>query len=159
MKTSNDEGARLLAMALQQQLRAVGIALDVRSFEFATFYSDISHGSFGMYSLRWIGGNEDPDIFRYAYASSSVPPHGANRGDYSNAEVDKLLQAAAEESNQAERRTAYVRVQQVLANELPSLPLWFLDSVVIYNRRLRGVEASPSGNFYFLETAVPRPAR
>ncbi len=159
MKTSTDEGARLLAMALQQQLRAVGIALDIRSFEFATFYSDISHGSFGIYGLRWIGGNEDPDIFQYAFASFSVPPHGANRGDYSNAEVDKLLQGAAAESNQTARRIAYVRVQQILANELPSLPLWFLDSVVIYNQRLSGVEASTSGNFYFLETAVPHRAR
>ena len=96
MKTSNDAGTRVLAMALQQQLRAVGIALDVRSFEFATFYSDISHGSFGMYSLHWAGGNEDPDIFRYSFASSSFPPHGVNRGDYSNAEVDTVLQAAAD---------------------------------------------------------------
>ncbi|MGH9615674.1 MAG: ABC transporter substrate-binding protein [Acidobacteriaceae bacterium] len=159
MKTSNDEGARVLAMALQQQLRMVGIALDVRSFEFATFYSDISHGAFGIYSLRWIGGNEDPDIFRYAFASSSVPPHGANRGDYANAEVDKLLRGAAEESDQSQRRIAYVRVQQILAKELPTLPLWFLDSVVIYNRRLSGVVASKSGNFYFLEAAVPHEGR
>jgi peptide/nickel transport system substrate-binding protein len=159
MKTSTDGGARELAMALQQQLRAVGIALDVRSFEFATFYSDISHGSFGIYSLRWIGGNEDPDIFRYAFASSSVPPHGANRGAYSNPEADRLLQTAATESDQAQRRTAYVRVQQILAEELPSLPLWFVDSVVMYNCRISGVDASPSGNFYFLETAVPHAAR
>jgi peptide/nickel transport system substrate-binding protein len=159
MKTSTDGGARELAMALQQQLRAVGIALDVRSFEFATFYSDISHGSFGLYSLRWLGGNEDPDIFRYAFASSSVPPHGANRGDYSNAEIDQLLQVGATESDQAQRRTAYVRVQQILAGELPSLPLWFVDSVVMHNRRISGVEASPSGNFYFLETAIPHAAR
>jgi peptide/nickel transport system substrate-binding protein len=155
MKTSNDAGARVLAMALQQQLRAVGIALDVRSFEFATFYSDISHGAFGIYSLRWIGGNEDPDIFRYAYASSSVPPHGANRGDYSNPEVDTLLQAAASESDQAKRRILYVQVQQILAKEMPTVPLWFLDSVVIYDRRISGVTASPSGNFYFLESAIP----
>ena len=159
MKTSNDGGARELAMTLQQQLRAVGIALDVRSFEFATFYSDISHGSFGMYSLRWIGGNEDPDIFQYAFASASVPPHGANRGDYSNANVDRLLQAAASESDQAKRRILYVQVQQILAKEMPTLPLWFLDSVVIYNRRISGVDASPSGNFYFLETATPHAAR
>ena len=159
MKTSNDGGARELAMTLQQQLRTVGIALDVRSFEFATFYSDISHGSFGIYSLRWIGGNEDPDIFRYAFASSSVPPHGVNRGDYSNAQVDQLLQAAASESDQAKRRILYVQVQQILAKEMPTLPLWFTDSVVIYNRRISGVEASPSGNFYFLETAIPRVAR
>ena len=158
MKTSTDEGTRLLVMALQQQLRAVGIALDVRSFEFATFYSDISHGSFGLYSLIWIGGNEDPDIFRYAFATSSFPPRGANRGDYSNPTVDRLLQEAASDPTQEERRAAYVQVQQILANDLPSLPLWFLDSVVIYNRRLSGVTASPSGNFYFLETVVPHPA-
>jgi peptide/nickel transport system substrate-binding protein len=159
MKTSTDEGTRLLAMAIQQQLRAVGIALDIRSFEFATFYSDISHGSFGIYGLRWIGGNEDPDIFRYGFATASIPPRGANRGDYSNAEVDRLLETAASDSNQADRRAAYVRVQQILANDLPTLPLWFLDSVVIYNRRLSGVTASPSGNFYFLETVVPRAAQ
>ena len=155
MKTSTDEGTRLLAMALQQQLRAVGIALDIRSFEFATFYSDITHGSFGIYGLRWIGGNEDPDIFRYAFASSSFPPHGANRGRYSNAEVDRLLQTAAVESDQAKRKQAYARVQELLATDLPSLPLWFMDSVVLYNRRIGGVEASASGNFYFLETAFP----
>jgi peptide/nickel transport system substrate-binding protein len=159
MKTSNDGGARELAMTLQQQLRSVGIALEVRSFEFATFYSDISHGSFGMYSLRWIGGNEDPDIFHYAFASASVPPHGANRGDYLNAQVDRLLQAAASESDQAKRRILYVQVQQILAKDMPTLPLWFLDSVVIYNRRISGVESSPSGNFYFLETAIPHAAR
>jgi peptide/nickel transport system substrate-binding protein len=159
MKTSNDGGARELAMTLQQQLRSVGIALDVRSFEFATFYSDISHGSFGMYSLRWIGGNEDPDIFHYAFASASVPPHGANRGDYSNPQIDQLLQTAGSESDQAKRRAAYAQVQQILAKELPTLPLWFVDSVVMYNRRISGVEASPSGNFYFLVTAVPHAAR
>ncbi len=158
MKTSTDEGTRLLAMALQQQLRAIGIALDIRSFEFATFYSDITHGSFAIYGLRWIGGNEDPDIFRYAFASSSFPPHGANRGKYSNAEVDRLLQSASVESDQGRRRQAYARVQELLTAELPSLPLWFMDSVVLYNRRLSGVEASASGNFYFLETAVPHAA-
>jgi peptide/nickel transport system substrate-binding protein len=146
-------------MALQQQLHAVGIALDVRSFEFATFYSDISRGSFGLYSLIWIGGNEDPDIFRYAFATSSFPPRGATRGHYSNPTVDRLLQEAATDPTQEDRRTAYVQVQQILANDLPSLPLWFLNSVVIYNKRLSGVTASPSGNFYFLETVVPHPAR
>lgn len=159
MKTSSDEGARLLAMALQQQLRAVSIALDVRSYEFATFYSDITHGAFGIYGLRWIGGNEDPDIFRYAYSSTSFPPHGANRGAYSNSELDGLLQAGATESDQQKRRAVYARAQQILAGDVPSLPLWFLDSVVIYNRRLTGVHASASGNFYFLENVVPHPAQ
>ena len=45
MKTSNDEGTRLLAAVLQQQLARVGIALDLRSYEFATFYSDVTRGA------------------------------------------------------------------------------------------------------------------
>jgi peptide/nickel transport system substrate-binding protein len=155
MKTSTDAGARLLSMALQQQLRAVGIALDIRSYEFATFYSDISRGAFGLYSLRWIGGNESPDIFRYAFATASFPPHGANRGSYSNPELDKLLAQAAMDADPATSRADYAQIQQILAADLPALPLWYIDSVVVYNRRLTGVEPSPSGNFYFLETAVP----
>ena len=94
MKTSTDESSRLLAMILQQQLRDVGIALEVRSFEFATFYSDISKGAFQMYTLRWLGGNEDPDIFRYAYDSHMFPPHGANRGRYVNAALDAIDQGS-----------------------------------------------------------------
>src|SRR5271156_4076710 len=94
MKTSTDETSRLLAMILQQQLRDIGIALEVRSFEFATFYSDITKGAFQMYTLRWLGGNEDPDIFRYAYDSHMFPPHGANRGHYVNTELDALIKEA-----------------------------------------------------------------
>jgi peptide/nickel transport system substrate-binding protein len=154
MKTSTDETSRLLALILQQQLRQAGIALEVRSFEFATFYSDISKGAFQMYTLRWLGGNEDPDIFHYAYDSRMFPPHGANRGRYANSELDALIREAAMSGDQAKRRTDYVRVQQILAAELPSINLWYLDAVLVHTRRLRNVQISSSGNFDFLRTAT-----
>ena len=94
MKTSTEESTRLLAAVLQQQLREVGIALDIRTFEFATFFSDVTHGAFQFYSLRWIGGNEDPDIFEYVFDSAKFPPNGANRGYYSNPQVDRLIDQA-----------------------------------------------------------------
>ena len=77
MKTSTEETTRLMAAVLQQQLRDVGIALDIRTFEFATFFADVSSGAFQLYSLRWIGGNEDPDIFEYVFHSDNFPPEGA----------------------------------------------------------------------------------
>jgi peptide/nickel transport system substrate-binding protein len=154
MKTSTDESSRLLAMILQQQLREVGIALEVRSFEFATFYSDITKGAFQMYTLRWLGGNEDPDIFRYAYDSASFPPRGANRGHYVNAELDKLIREASQSSDQNKRRTDYVRVQQILSEELPSINLWYLDAVLVHTRRLGNIQISPSGTYDFLRTAT-----
>jgi len=154
MKTSTDETSRLLAMILQQQLRDIGIALEVRSFEFATFYSDISKGAFQMYTLRWLGGNEDPDIFGYAYDSHRFPPRGANRGRYVNAVLDGLIKEAARSSDQALRRADYVKVQQILAAELPSINLWYLDAVLVHTRRLENIQISSSGNFDFLRTAT-----
>jgi len=153
MKTSTDEGTRQFAAVLQQQLHAVGIDLHLRSYEFATFYADIVRGAFQLYSLRWIGGNEDPDIFHYAMASDQTPPKGANRGHYANAELDALLQHAAAEPDQAERRKDYVKVQRILASDLPVINLWYLDNVAVSNRRVQGVRLSPSGDYKFLLTA------
>ena len=153
MKTSTDEDTRLLAAVLQQQLAKVGIALDQRSNEFATFYSDVTRGAFQMYSMRWIGGNEQPDIFGYAFSTSRFSPKGANRGHYSNARLDALLDDAAANSDDERRRADYVEAQQILARDLPAVNLWYKDTVVVHNRRLMNVQPTPSGSYAFLETA------
>jgi peptide/nickel transport system substrate-binding protein len=153
MKTSTDEGTRLLAAVLQQQLAAVGITLELRSYEFATFYSDVTRGAFQMYSLRWIGGNEQPDIFTYAFSTASFSPKGANRSHYSNARLDALLADASQSKDTAQRRADYVEAQQILAHDLPAISLWYRDTVVVHNRRLTHVVPTPSGSFAFLETA------
>jgi peptide/nickel transport system substrate-binding protein len=153
LKTSTDETTRLLAAILQQQLRAAGIELLTRSSEFGTFYSDITKGAFQIYVLRWIGSNEDPDIFRYAYGSGSFPPKGGNRGRYSNPKVDALLTDAAGTTDEARRRKDYVVVQEILAEELPGIPLWYPDNEVVHNRRLRGIVPTASGNYDYLLSA------
>ena len=150
LKTSTDETTRLMAAVLQQQLRAAGIRLDIRSAEFGTFYADVTKGAFQMYALRWIGSNEDPDIFRYAYGSGAFPPKGGNRGRYSNARVDALLMAAAVETDQARRRAAYIEVQKILAEDLPGIPLWYPNNEVVHTQRIEGVRPGPSGNFDYL---------
>jgi len=153
MKTSNVEDVRLLAAVLQQQLAHVGIALDIRTFEFATFYADVTRGAFQMYSLRWIGGNEQPDIFSYAFSTARFSPKGANRGHYSNSRLDALLDDAAAASDTARRRADYVEAQKILSGDLPAINLWYRDTVVVHNRRLTNVLPNASGSFAFLEKA------
>lgn len=153
MKTSSVEDVRLLAAVLQQQFRQVGIALDLRSYEFATFYADVTRGAFQLYSLRWIGGNEQPDIFSYAFSTARFSPKGANRGHYSNPELDRLLDDAAESMDQSRRREDYARAQEILAQDLPAINLWYRDTVVVHNRRLTHIAPTPSGSFSFLEKA------
>jgi peptide/nickel transport system substrate-binding protein len=156
LKTSTDETTRLVAQAMQQQMRAAGIALELRSAEFGTFYSDITRGAFQMYMLRWIGSNEDPDFLRYAFATSSFPPKGGNRGRYSNPRVDALLAQANAETDEAARRRDYIEVQQILARDLPSIPLWYPNNEVVHSTRLVGVSLDPGGTFDFLRTASLR---
>jgi peptide/nickel transport system substrate-binding protein len=154
MKTSPQEETRLLAAVLQQQLARVGIALDLRSYETATFLSDVRRGAFQMYSLRWIGGNEQPDIFSYVFSTASFSPAGANRSHYSNAKVDALLDDAAQSVEIERRRADYVAAQQILARDLPAFNLWYLDTIVVHGRRLTHVAPTASGSYSFLETAV-----
>ena len=153
VKTSTDETTRLLAQILQQQLRAAGIDLSLRSSEFGTFYSDVTHGAFQMYALRWIGSNEDPDIFHYAFAATQFPPAGGNRGRYSNPRVDALLTEASSTPDVQQRRDAYRQVQQILSVELPAIPLWYPDNNVVHTRRVTRIVPRGSGSYDFLLNA------
>jgi peptide/nickel transport system substrate-binding protein len=152
MKSSTDESNRLLCAVLQSQLARVGIALDLRSYEFATFYADITKGAFAMAPSRWIGGNEAPEILKYAYSSASVPPHGANRGFYSNPQVDAWVNDAEANPDRAAQIADYRRIQVQLTHDLPVLNLWYMDTVAVANRRLSPLALVPSGNFDFLRT-------
>jgi len=153
MKSSTEESTRLMAAVLQQQLRQVGIALDIRTFEFATFFSDVTHGLFQLYSLRWIGGNEDPDIFEYIFHSAKFPPNGANRGYFADPRIDALIDQARHELDQDTRRQLYAEIQRTLADELPYINLWYFDNVLVHSKRVRNLTLNPSGNYDFLKTA------
>ncbi|MFQ5350735.1 MAG: ABC transporter substrate-binding protein, partial [Thermoanaerobaculia bacterium] len=54
-KTSTDEVFRLQAQAIQAMAAEAGIGIEIRSYEFATFYADIKAGNFQMFSLNWTG--------------------------------------------------------------------------------------------------------
>jgi peptide/nickel transport system substrate-binding protein len=153
LKTSTDGTTRLMAAVLQQQLRAAGIRLEIRSAEFGTFYSDVTKGAFQIYALRWIGSNEDPDIFRYAYGSGSFPPKGGNRGRYSSLRVDALLAEASASSDRAVRKKDYLEVQRILAEDLPGIPLWYPNNELVHTRRIGNLRPLASGNFDFLREA------
>ena len=153
MKTSTEESTRLLAAVLQEQLRQAGIALDIRTFEFATFLADVTKGAYQIHSLRWIGGNQDPDIFENLFDTASFAPKRANRTFYSNPRVDGLIREGRSTLDQQKRKAIYHEIQQILAHDLPYINLWYLDNVLVHTNRVRGIALGPSGNYDFLRTA------
>jgi peptide/nickel transport system substrate-binding protein len=151
-RASNEDITRLMAAAFQQQLREVGITMDIRATETATFFADIIAGNFQMYSARWVGGNDDPDFFNLAFHSRMIPLKGANRGHYSNARVDELIDFGRRELHMEKRKQAYQEIQRIVAEELPYVNLFYRNNVSVYNKRIADVKIYPDANWSYLAT-------
>jgi len=149
-KTTNVDLRKRIAEAFKEQLARVGIELEVRTFEWGTFYADVKKGNFHLYSLEWIGV-VDPDIYFNLFHSTSIPPDGNNRGRYRNPELDRLLERGRQEMNADERRRIYSSVQQIVARDLPYVPLWWWRNVVVMQPSVRDFELYPDGKYISLK--------
>jgi peptide/nickel transport system substrate-binding protein len=139
-----------IAQIIKGYLKEVGIGLEVRSFEWGTFFDDIMKGNFQIYSLRWIGV-VDPDIFYYLFHSSSVPPNGANRGRYCNPDVDRLLEASRRTVDWALRKGIYSRIQKILAEDAVYTSLWYRDNLVVIKKGFSGFHIYAGGEYRSLK--------
>ncbi len=145
-KTSQNETARRVAEVIQQELSEVGIQMDIRSYEWGTFYADIKSGNFQLYTLNWVGIT-DPDIYYDIFYSKNIPPAGVNRNRYDNPALDRLLLAARRENDRTRRKAIYGEVQKIVARDLPYISLWTLDNVVVMRDNVVGYRPSPSGEW------------
>lgn len=156
-KTTNIDLRRRIAETLKEQLSRVGIELEVRSYEWGTFYSDIKKGNFHLYSLAWVG-IADPDVYYNIFHSSSLPPNGDNRGGYNNPSIDDLLERGRRESDPGRRKGLYHQVQQINHEDLPYIPLWWVKNVVVRKPEIVGFTPSPDGDLFSLRRTSLRQA-
>lgn len=150
-KTSTDAESNQQAEMIQQMLREVGIDMRIQSNEFGVFYDDLQKGNFDLYSLRRAGVN-DPDFYTYMFESNNMPPLGQNRGYYRNPEVDRLLDEGRVTFDRQKRKAIYVKVQKILAEDLPYVSLYHRYNIAIMKKGLVGYQMYPSG--FFL--SIPR---
>jgi peptide/nickel transport system substrate-binding protein len=151
LKTSTSEVYRIQAAAVQQDLARVGVALTVRSQEFATLQADMVRGNFQMYTAQFVGVT-DPDMLRRVFHSSQVPSAGGfNRVHYRNADVDRLIDAASAAPSDEDRRRLYGEVQRAVSRDVPYIPLWYKTNIAVYQPGVTGVRLSPIADFTFLK--------
>ena len=149
-KTSTDMESLEIAQIIKGYLKEVGIGVEVRSFEWGTFFADIMKGNFQIYSLRWIGV-VDPDIFYYLFHSSSFPPNGANRGQYRNPTLDELLTLSRRTVDRANRKELYSRIQKILAEDIVYTSLWYRNNLVVIREEFHGFQIYAGGEYISLK--------
>lgn len=135
-----------LATIIQAQLTRAGFDVSVRSNDWGTFYGDVKAGRFQMYSLAWVG-IKMPDIFRYVFHSSAVPPKGANRGRFRSDVADGLIEDAESSPDLAGQARYYRELQAHVLEALPYVPLWYEDTVQVARTTISGYVVNADGNY------------
>ncbi len=152
-KTSNNPTRIRIATVIKQQLSIVGIDMDLRTYDWGTFYGDVKAGRFQTYSLAWVG-IKMPDIFRYVFHSSSIPAKGgANRGLLNSPKIDQLIEQAEQAVSLDKGAVLYRALQKELFAELPYIPLWYEDHVLATSQRVSGYNLAADGNYDSLISA------
>ena len=152
--TTQGSALRLAAaQRIRDDLLAVGVGLSLQEVPTAGLYSPtgpLFRRTFQLALFAWIAGPDPRGWERWSCAgvpSASNGWTGNNFPGWCFYEADKAIRVATTSLNHAERTAAYLRQQQLFAQELPVLPLFQRIDLVLANPTLVGVSADPTAPF------------
>jgi peptide/nickel transport system substrate-binding protein len=146
------------ATIIQQNLKRVGIKVDIRVIEWAAFLKNfINKRKFDAVLLGWSIGI-DPDQ-KDIWLSTKIGEHELNFISYNNPRVDELLgEKAVKTYDRAERKKYYDEFQAIIAEDQPYTFLYAPYSLPIISARIKGIKPAPIGIGYsFDKWYVPKP--
>ena len=111
-----------LEVILEQWSQELGIEVDIQQTEWATFLQDVNDKKYQMFSLGWIADYPDPQNFLDVLLHSESQ---SNHTNYSNPEVDRLLEEARTERDRDRRFELYNQVEQMILDDAPWVWTWF----------------------------------
>lgn len=142
------------SQVIQDSLKAVGINAEIETLELNTLLDQLKQGQFQMTTAQWVGGNQDPIFLRDLYETNESPdkkPGGRNRSRYANPELDKIVNEAFNTVDKAKAKELYIKAQDIVANDLPLLPLWYPSNMVVATKRIGNIKINPSGDWGFVK--------
>jgi oligopeptide transport system substrate-binding protein len=118
----------------------LGLNIEIEQEDFGLFLQDIDEGNFEMFSLGWIADYPDPQNFLEIKLHSENPN---NEAQYSNPDVDALLNEAAAEDDEAARLDLYQQAEQLIMEDMPWIPLYHGRSSYLVKPYVEGFEVPP----------------
>jgi oligopeptide transport system substrate-binding protein len=120
----------------------LGVDVKVRQLEPERFFYALKDEKDQMFDIGWIADYPHPqDFLEVLFHSGS----DTNWGEYSNAEVDALLDKAGIEPDNAKALALYQQAEQMLVDDAACLPLWFGKNYILSKPYLKGYKPSPMG--------------
>ena len=125
-----------LAVLLQEELRKVGIEVNIQNLEWAIFIEKLNSRDFDAVNLGWsLGIEQDP----YQLWHSSQVNRGSNSVSFKNPEVDRIIEEARVEFDPVKRRALYHRFNDILHEEQPYTFLYCEATLEIVEKKFHNV--------------------
>lgn len=135
--TSGDNLREQTQQFIQQVWAELGVKMTINNLPPAVMWGDfwtLSQFDTAIVGISFLIG-ADPDVTNRFHSSAITAQggRGSNNAQYSNSEVDKLLEEGSRTFDPEARRKIYRRIQELVRNDLPFLPLY--SSTLVYGRR------------------------
>lgn len=108
-----------IAQIIEQQLGEINIDVTIEQMEWAQLLTILDEGESDMFLLGWTAVTGDGDYGLYPLLHSSQHGSAGNYTRFTNAEIDRLLDAARMSIDVQERLDFYFEAQEILREEAP----------------------------------------
>ena len=131
-----------LEAIIHQWRQNLGVEVKVRQLEPERFFYHLKEEKDEMFDMGWVADYPHPqdflDVLFYSGADN-------NYGEYSNPEVDALLERARVELDNKVSLALYQQAEQKLVEDAACLPLWFGRNYTLVKPYVRGYNLNPMG--------------
>ena len=131
-----------LGAIIQEWQQNLGVEISVRQVETDNFIYNLKQEKDEIFTMGWIADYPDPHNFLdiLFYTGSEV-----NICEYSNPDLDALLDQAAIEQDETVRLAMYRQAEQLVVDDAPCLPLWHNSNYIVVKPYVKGYEFSAQG--------------
>jgi oligopeptide transport system substrate-binding protein len=131
-----------LGAMIQDWKENLGVQVSVRQLEPEIYNYHLKDEVYQMYVWGWIADYPDPQNFLDILFHTGAD---YNIGNYSNPEVDTLLDRAGTEQDQEARFALYQEAEQKLVDEAACLPLYFPKTYILVKPYVKNYELNVQG--------------
>lgn len=143
--TSEDRLRQDIAVVIQNQLRAAGAAVEVRTVEFTTLLQQHRERDYQAVLSEWTLDNFRVDPNPLFSCAEAQQPSSANRAGYCNPQADQLMQRGLQATDTDEARQIWGEYSRILRDDQPITFLVWAEQMSAVHDRLQGVEMDVRG--------------
>lgn len=129
-----------LAEYIQRQWQQLGLSVKIVLNDFATHQEMVYTGKASIFRASWIGDYPDAENYMALLYSAYHSPAGPNTTHFSNPVFDELFEKALHTQNPIKRAEYYTQMENILAEEMPLIPIYFDEVVRIKQKNIQGLE-------------------